>query len=133
MRSYLNSQGYYNAIFTNLDSSYHFDTAKDNQIRTSINFKIDPGKNTIIDSLVYVIGDHFLDSISKVNLKNSYIKVGKTPFSKQVIASELDRLVALFRQGDIFTVKGRSSCRGRHNRYCVVADGNRPFLNSLPR
>ena len=102
MRSYLNSQGYYNAIFTNLDSSYHFDTAKDNQIRTSINFKIDPGKNTIIDSLVYVIGDHFLDSISKVNLKNSYIKVGKTPFSKQVIASELDRLVALFRQGGYF-------------------------------
>ena len=60
------------------------------------------GKTTIIDSISYMIDDPFLDSISNASIKNSFIKPGKTPFSKQVVASELDRLVSLYKQQGFF-------------------------------
>jgi hypothetical protein len=101
MRGYLNSQGYYNILFPNIDSSYHFDTVKD-QIRTTISLDIIPGKSLIIDSLYYDLHDTALNRISRNNAKKSLIKQGKTPFSKQVIATELDREVALFRQRGYF-------------------------------
>lgn len=101
MKGYLNSQGYYNASFTNIDSSYSFDTVK-NQIRTTISLDIDPRKSLIIDSLYYDLNDTALNRISRNNEKKSYIKQGKTAFSKQVIATELDREVALFRQRGYF-------------------------------
>lgn len=100
IRGYLNSQGYYNAIFTNTDSCFRFDTVvKHNktQIRTTITLDIDPGKSTIIDSFSYELNDQWLDSIAHGSFNNSFIKPGKTAFSKQVIASELDRIVSLFR------------------------------------
>jgi hypothetical protein len=101
MKGYLNSQGYYNANFTNIDSSYSFDTTE-NQIRTKITLNIDPGKSLIIDSLYYDLQDTSLNKISVNNAKKSFIKQGKTPFSKQAIAAELDREVALFRQRGYF-------------------------------
>ena len=102
MTGYLNSQGYYNIKFTNIDSCYlPFDTV-DNQIRTTITLNIDPGKNTIIDSLSYNLKNENLDSLALKNINNRFIKPGTTPFSKQVIASELDRLVALYRRDGYF-------------------------------
>ena len=101
MTGYLNSQGYYHSQFLNLDSSFTFDTVKE-QIRTTVTFNIDPGKNTIIDSLSFDLNNEILDSISAINAKNSFITPGKTPYSKQVIASELDRLVAQYRQRGYF-------------------------------
>ena len=106
MTGYLNSQGYYTPTFANLDSCYRFDTVVKNnkpaQIRTTIVLNINPGKQTIIDSLSYHVGNNILDSIAAVNIKNSFIKPGKTPFSKQIIASELDRLVTLYRKQGYF-------------------------------
>jgi len=113
MTGYLNSQGYYHAQFTNLDSAYTFDTTKEGQIRTSITINIDPEKNTIIDSLSYDLQDEILDSISLKNTKSSFIIPGKTPYSKQVIASELDRLVAQYRQRGYFLLT-------RDNLYALV-------------
>jgi outer membrane protein insertion porin family len=101
MTGYLNSQGYYKPIFKNIDSSYFFDTVG-NQIRTTVSLSIDPGKTTIIDSLTYNLGNKFLDSFSFAHIKGSIIKPGKTPFSKQVIASELDRLVTIYRRMGYF-------------------------------
>ena len=99
MRGYLNSQGYYNSSF--LKSDYSFDTVK-KQVRTSVSLTISPGKSLIIDSLYYDLSDSALNRISKGNRKNSFIKPGQTKFSKQVIATELDREVALFRQRGYF-------------------------------
>jgi hypothetical protein len=101
MHGYLNSQGYYKVSFPNADSSYYFDTVK-NQVRTTISLDIIPGKSLIIDSLYYDLQDTLLNKISNNNAKKSFIKQGKTPFSKQVIATELDREVALFRQRGYF-------------------------------
>lgn len=101
MTGYLNSQGYYKSKFNSLDSAYRFDTVKD-QIRTTITFNIDPGKSIIIDSFYYALKDSLLNRFSNANKKKSFIKPGKTAFSKQVIAIELDREVALFRQQGYF-------------------------------
>jgi len=101
MTGYLNSQGYYTPTFENIDSCYSFDTVvkrnKPPQIRATIVLDINPGEQTIIDSISYHIGNNFLDSLALVNSRNSFIKPGKTPFSKEVIASELDRLITLYR------------------------------------
>jgi outer membrane protein insertion porin family len=106
MTGYLNSEGFYTPTFANLDSCYSFDTVvkknKPPQIRTTINLKINPGKQTIVDSLSYNLSNELLDSLATVNRKNSFIKPGKTPFSKQTIASELDRLVTLYRKQGYF-------------------------------
>ena len=101
MNGYLKSQGYYTAKFVNLDSSYNFDTV-DHQIRTTLNFVIDPGKNVIIDSVYYDIGDTLLGQNIKCFCKKQSYKTRKASFSKQVIATELDREVALFRQRGYF-------------------------------
>ena len=104
MSGYLNSQGYYNINFSNIDSCYlPFDTVGD-QIRTTIKLDIDPGKNTIIDSFSYNLKNKFLDSISVKSTVNSVIKPGKTSLSKQVIATELDRLVVLYRRLGYFLI-----------------------------
>ncbi len=105
MAGYLYSQGYFSPKFINIDSSFSFDTIVKNnkmQIRTTIALQIDPGKNTIIDSLSYNIDSSYLDSLSLLTINKSFIKPGKTILSKQVIASELDRLVAVFRQKGFF-------------------------------
>src|SRR3954451_21512113 len=106
MTGYLNSEGFYTPTFENIDSCYSFDTVvkgnKPAQIRTKINLNINPGRPTIIDALSYNLSNNYLDSGAKANIKNSIIKPGKTPFSKQVIASELERLVTQFRKQGYF-------------------------------
>ena len=98
MSSYLRSLGYYNTILSN---SFHIDTTT-NQLRTTVIMDIVPGKKTIIDSLGYDIENTTLQNIALRNAKNTAIIPGKTPFGKQVIASELDRLVSLFRRRGYF-------------------------------
>jgi outer membrane protein insertion porin family len=124
MHGYLNSQGYYNALFPNADSSYSFDTVK-NQIRTTISLDIIPGKSLIIDSLYYDLNDTALNRISDNNAKKSYIKQGKTPFSKQAIATELDREVALFRQRGYFLLT-------RENLLAEIDTANVSLLQTTP-
>lgn len=125
MTGYLNAQGYYSPRFLNLDSSYTFDTIVDKektQIRTTISLLIDPGKKMLIDSLSYSIGNHILDSLAKANANKSLIVPGKTFFSKQIIGSELDRLVSLFRQRGYFLLT-------REDLVAVVDTSNAMLLN----
>ena len=63
---------------------------------------IDPGKRTIIDSLSYNLQDTVLQRIAKNFAKASVITPGKTPYSKEILAAELDRIVALYRQRGYF-------------------------------
>lgn len=105
MTGYLNSQGYYTPSFTNIDSCYSIDTVivkGEPQVRTTIIFAINPGKPTIIDSISYNFNDPYLNAQAIRASRNSTIKPGKTPFSKQVVASELDRLVTIYRRHGYF-------------------------------
>jgi outer membrane protein insertion porin family len=107
MNSYLNSQGYYYANIK--DSVPPFDTVKNDQVRATINMTIDVGKNIKIDSVGFDLADsnHHSKQDSALQLlaiqsyNKSFLKKGE-PYTKQIIAKELDRLVNLFRQNGYY-------------------------------
>lgn len=92
MRSLLNSRGYFR-------DSIAYDTVlqtKGDQLRTTVNFKVIPGKLILLDSIAYNLQDDTLQAIANRNMEASLLKKG-TPFSKTQISAEFDRLVTLFR------------------------------------
>ncbi|MDQ2752846.1 MAG: outer membrane protein assembly factor [Bacteroidota bacterium] len=96
MNGYLNSNGYYRPVFKD---SFYIKKFKD-QRRTFIVFTLNPGKVTVIDSLQYKLGDSILQRLTTrpSTAKASLIKPGKSPFSKPLLGSELDRLVSVYKQ-----------------------------------
>jgi outer membrane protein insertion porin family len=107
MNSYLNSQGYYYAQFSD---SVKVDSVKDEK-RVKLHMIIDAGKNITIDSVSYNLGDTSLQRLTAEQGKKTFLKKG-SPYNKEVINSELDRLVSIYRQNgyygftreDIYTV-----------------------------
>lgn len=97
MNAYLNSQGYYYAGFTN---SVRIDTVKD-QLRATVGMNITVGKNISIDSVSYDLGDTTLQNLTKEAKKNTILTKG-TRYTKQLISSELDRLVSVYRQNGYY-------------------------------
>ncbi len=94
MKGYLKSQGYYSsALSADTSIEYH-----ENQQRVTVTMNVAPGKTTIIDSLAFDIQNNKLQKIALANSKATLIAPKKSVFTKQLIASELDRLVALYRQ-----------------------------------
>lgn len=106
MSGYLFSQGYFR---TAMKDSFHIDTVtrgnKPAQYRTTIIMNIDAGNRALIDSLGYDLRDTALQSITNNNLKDSKIDAGKTPYSKEIIAAQLDWLVALYRDRGYFLLR----------------------------
>ena len=97
MNAYLNSQGYYYATF--LDS-VRIDTLED-QLRTHIGMTINVGKRITIDSVSYALDDTTLQNLTNQDTAKTLLKKG-TPYTKQVISNELDRLVGLYRQNGYY-------------------------------
>ena len=106
MSSFLFSQGYFNV---DLKDTFYVDTfhksGKPDQLRTTVVMNIDPGKRTIIDSLGYNLTDSALQRIARRNAGDKKIDPGKTPYSKEAIAAELNRLVALYRSRGYFLMR----------------------------
>ncbi|MEI6585429.1 MAG: BamA/TamA family outer membrane protein [Sediminibacterium sp.] len=106
MNAYLNSQGYY---YANLVDSIHIDTIAD-QLRVHTYMNINLGKKITIDSINYQLSDSSLQATTLLNQKSSLLKKG-SPYSKQLIGTELDRLIGIYRNNgyykftreDIFT------------------------------
>ncbi len=99
MNSYLNSQGYYNALFAEVPVEP--DTVRD-QIRKTVLMNITLGRNLRIDSFAFdTLMKPELRKLAMENSSQSLLGSNK-PFSKQLVASELDRLVALFRKNGYF-------------------------------
>lgn len=110
MRSYLQSQGYYNAV---LKDSFRIDTFKrgtpQQQLRAVPMMFINTGKRLKIDSVSYNFidtahpspSDTILQQLVMQKSKESFLKKGD-PYSKQAIAGELDRLVNWFRQNGFY-------------------------------
>jgi hypothetical protein len=99
MQSYLRSQGYYGATFT---YNVTVDTFK-TQLRTSISIQASTGPNTVIDSVAYAIADTALQQLAMQASATSFLRKG-TPFSKEVVAAELDRLVNIYRKAGYFKI-----------------------------
>ena len=106
MNGFLFSQGYFDV---GMKDSFYVDTIYKRQhppqYRTTVVMNIDAGKRTTIDSLGYDLNDTTLQRITNNNIKTSKIIPGKTPYSKEIIASELDRLIALYRDRGYFLIR----------------------------
>ena len=97
MNAYLNSQGYYYATFTD---SVRIDSVND-QLRATISVTANIGKNITIDSVSFTLSDSTLQKLTKAEEKNTLLKKG-SPYTKQLISSELDRLVGIYRQNGYY-------------------------------
>jgi outer membrane protein insertion porin family len=102
MISLLNSLGYYDPAIMD---TFKTDTVKD-QYRTTINFRVKPGKNLKFDSIGYKLETPELEALALQNIKGSLLKKGQ-PFSKQVVSSEIDRLVDIFRNNGYYKISGK--------------------------
>lgn len=100
MTALLNSLGYYRGDITS-DTVLNI---KDDQYRTTVNFKVNPGKLIKLDSIWYDLRDSAprlpaidtLQIITLNSLDQKLIKKGD-PFSKPLISAELDRLSDVYR------------------------------------
>jgi len=92
MRALLRSLGYFQ------DSIYYLSTIKPrgNQLRTTVDFFVTPGKQVKLDSISYNLSHPDLQHITDSTLSQAYIKKGD-PFAKSPISAELDRLTELYR------------------------------------
>jgi hypothetical protein len=121
MNGYLNSIGYYNALFDTF--TVRIDTIPEkNQIRAYVNFHIDIGKNLRVDTLVYDFANPLLQKLADSAKGNALLKT-KSPYSKESMAGELDRLSTVFRNNGFF--------RMSRSALIVEADTTDPSLISL--
>lgn len=130
MNSYLQSQGYYNAVLTperRIDS-FRYGTPKQ-QFRVTSIMQINPGKRLRFDSIAHNLVDSFhapTDSVLHqlaLEVNDKVLLRKGDPYSKQIIASELDRLVAWFRQNGYYRL-------GRENLAALV-DTTDQLIDSL--
>ena len=117
MDNYLKSQGYYYA-------SYKSDTIneyKKDQHRVTQNLTIDLSRNITIDSVAIDLLDSNLQKLAMQNFGSSLLKTN-TPYTKQIISNELDRLTALFKRNGYFNFT-------RDDIYALVDTTDSKFLN----
>lgn len=109
MNSFLQSQGYYNAV---LRDTFRIDTFRagrpKEQLRVTTVMNIDPGKRLRLDSIAHQLvdtlhapQDSMLQQLALQVKADALLKPGD-PYSKQIIAAELDRLIAWFRQNGYY-------------------------------
>jgi outer membrane protein insertion porin family len=98
MQSYLHAQGYYN-----IDIHHVIDTIKNQKLaargefRTTVEMIINVNKNLHVASFTFdSISNPDLRQLAVDNAKESFLAKDKS-FTKQLISSELDRLVTLYR------------------------------------
>ena len=123
MNSFLFSQGYFNNV---INDTVYIDTVykgnKPPQYRTTVQLDIDVGKGVIIDSFGYDLRNPVLQRIAKNTGKSSKIVPGKTPYSKEVLGAELDRLVNIYRNRGYFLLQ-------RNHLAAVVDTGDISLMN----
>ncbi len=98
MRALLVNSGFYNP-----EISYSYDTVlrKKNQKRVTINYKVDAGKRTMIDTVAYLFNKPELEKLADSTKSQSLLQPN-TPVSKSGIIVETNRLVNLFKNNGYY-------------------------------
>jgi hypothetical protein len=99
MNGYLNSIGYYGARFDTVMvkmDTLTADKPQNRQIRVTTSFAVTLGKSIRVDTLVYNFKNPLMQRLADSAAGSSLLKKN-TNYSKEVMAGELDRLSALFR------------------------------------
>ena len=102
MNNLMHAEGYYRSEIS-WDSSLVFKKRKrkGNQNRVTINFSITPGRSYKFDSVVYRLQDSALQMLATARLNGSLLKRGE-PYSIEIVAAEIDRLVEVFRNNGYY-------------------------------
>lgn len=98
MKLSLQYSGFYTPVIT-----YTFDTVtkKKDQKRVTINYVVDAGKRTLIDTLAYLFSKPELENLA-LSTKNKSLLKPNTPVSKGGINQETNRLVNLFKNNGYY-------------------------------
>lgn len=99
MKALMNSRGYFSAI---INDTFNIDTVRDQQ-RVTVDFNIIPGKNLRIDSIDYAFNTPEWQQLAKRHQNSAALKKNG-PYSKGVIAQELDRLIVMLRNNGYYKV-----------------------------
>ncbi len=97
MNNLMHALGYYKSIIT-WDSSL---SVKNDQQKVSVSFSVTPGKGFKFDSVSYRLQDSALQALAFSRRNASLLKRGQ-PYSVEIIAAEMDRLVELFRNNGYY-------------------------------
>ena len=98
MNNLLHADGYYRSAIT-WDSS--LSVRRNQQQRINVNFSVIPGKSYKFDSIVYRLQDSALQLLTLSIHNASLLKKGN-PYSVEIVAAEMDRLVELFRNNGYY-------------------------------
>jgi outer membrane protein insertion porin family len=116
MNAYLQSLGYYNASFKD---SIFLDTLRD-QYRAHVIMKVNPGKFVKVDSVSFDLKDTILNTLTQAANKKSFLQKN-SPYSKQLINNELDRLLKIYRNNGYYKLT-------REDIYAFVDSTDQRFL-----
>jgi len=98
MRALLINSGFYSPVIT-----YNFDTTtrKKHQKRVTINYEVNSGKRTMIDTVAYLFNNPQLEQLAVSTKEESQLQPG-TPVSRTGIINETNRLVNLFKNNGYY-------------------------------
>lgn len=118
----MNNLGYFRS---EVNASYKIDSSKNltekGEYRVTSTFNVDTKKNTLIDSLNFIFPSFELQQVVINNLHNVILKRGE-PFTVEKVSSEINRLLADFRNNGFFKIT-------RNDIYAVVDTVNKALLN----
>ena len=101
MKALLNSQGYF---YPTIKDTFLVDTSDDKQ-KVTINFQVNPGKQTIFDSIGFDLRTPELQRLAIDNISQSVLKKGE-PYSLQAIAEERERLLQVYHNNGFYKISG---------------------------
>ncbi|MEP6583188.1 MAG: BamA/TamA family outer membrane protein [Ginsengibacter sp.] len=99
MRASMRNMGYYHP-----EIDYNFDTVfhkTNDQKRIIINYSVNAGKRTLIDTLAYLFNDPELEQLAIASKDKSALQKNK-PVTKSSIQEESNRLIALYRNNGYY-------------------------------
>ena len=93
MQTLMRSLGYY---YSTITYDYTIKKVGEDQLRTTVNFTVDPGKLVRLDTVTYNLTNAELEKLAIENKKDAIVKKGDA-FSKGPMTEERNRLVELYR------------------------------------
>ena len=106
MVALLNANGFFMPA---IKDTVHRDTVRfkrhpeKNEYRVTIDFTVSPGKQLKLDSFRYDLSTPALQDLAVRTRNQSLLKSGK-PYTNQLMTSEIDRLVSLFRNNGYYSL-----------------------------
>lgn len=99
MNALMNSLGYYQARIA-WDSTIKI---VGKQQRVIIDFLVTPGNNLKLDSIGYALSDSVLQELA-LKSKTKSLLIKDQPYSQQIVAAELDRLIDVYKDNGYFKI-----------------------------